>query len=72
MRYALQTAHEATGLQRTALHATEAGYPICSPRLPPNDEAVSLHAATLSTIQHSALYLALIVTLHDEGKFPGL
>ncbi|MCU1248212.1 MAG: GCN5-related N-acetyltransferase [Edaphobacter sp.] len=28
VRYALQTAHEATGLQRTVLHATEAGYPI--------------------------------------------
>ena len=28
VRHALQAAHGATGLQRTALHATEAGYPI--------------------------------------------
>lgn len=28
VRYALQVAHEATGLQRTVLHATDAGYPI--------------------------------------------
>jgi hypothetical protein len=27
-KYALQTAHEATGIRRTVLHATESGYPI--------------------------------------------
>ncbi|MBV8587153.1 MAG: GNAT family N-acetyltransferase [Verrucomicrobia bacterium] len=27
-RHALQTAHEATGIRRTALHATDAGYPL--------------------------------------------
>jgi GNAT superfamily N-acetyltransferase len=30
VRYALQKAHEITGLQRTVLHATETGYPIYS------------------------------------------
>jgi GNAT superfamily N-acetyltransferase len=28
VRHALQTAHEATGINRTVLHATEAGYPL--------------------------------------------
>jgi hypothetical protein len=28
VRHALQTAHEATGIRRTVLHATEDGYPI--------------------------------------------
>ena len=28
VRQALQTAHEATGIRRTVLHATEAGYPV--------------------------------------------
>jgi GNAT superfamily N-acetyltransferase len=28
VRHALQTAYEATGIQRTVLHATEAGYPL--------------------------------------------
>jgi GNAT superfamily N-acetyltransferase len=28
VRHALQTAHEATGISRTVLHATEAGYPL--------------------------------------------
>ena len=28
VRHALQTAHEATGIRRTVLHATEAGYPL--------------------------------------------
>jgi GNAT superfamily N-acetyltransferase len=28
VRHALQTAHEATGIRRTVLHATESGYPI--------------------------------------------
>jgi GNAT superfamily N-acetyltransferase len=28
VRHALQTAHEATGIRRTVLHATEAGYPV--------------------------------------------
>jgi GNAT superfamily N-acetyltransferase len=28
VRHALQTAHAATGIRRTALHATEAGYPV--------------------------------------------
>jgi predicted acetyltransferase len=28
VRQALQTAHEATGISRTVLHATEAGYPL--------------------------------------------
>jgi GNAT superfamily N-acetyltransferase len=28
VRHALQTAHEATGIRRTVLHATQAGYPI--------------------------------------------
>ena len=30
VRHALQTAHEATGIRRTVLHATEAGYPLYS------------------------------------------
>jgi GNAT superfamily N-acetyltransferase len=28
VRHALQTAHEATGIRRTVLHATESGYPV--------------------------------------------
>jgi hypothetical protein len=28
VRHALQTAYEATGISRTVLHATEAGYPL--------------------------------------------
>jgi GNAT superfamily N-acetyltransferase len=28
VRHALQRAHEATGIRRTVLHATEAGYPL--------------------------------------------
>jgi GNAT superfamily N-acetyltransferase len=28
VRHALQTAHEATGIRRTVLHATELGYPL--------------------------------------------
>jgi hypothetical protein len=28
VRQALQAAHEATGIRRTVLHATEAGYPV--------------------------------------------
>ena len=28
VRHALQTAHEATGISRTVLHATQAGYPL--------------------------------------------
>jgi GNAT superfamily N-acetyltransferase len=28
VRHALQTAHEATGITRTVLHATDAGYPV--------------------------------------------
>ena len=28
VRHALQTAHGATGIRRTVLHATEAGYPV--------------------------------------------
>jgi GNAT superfamily N-acetyltransferase len=28
VRYALQTAYQATGISRTVLHATEAGYPL--------------------------------------------
>jgi GNAT superfamily N-acetyltransferase len=48
MRHAFRTAHEATGIRRSVLHATELGYPrISTSWIPPNCEVHGMHVGVL-------------------------